>query len=64
MSAVTGPDNVIALAPYRAARAARLERRPTMPYVLWYPGLGFVRPAAGVANSGPGKRSMHGPESA
>ena len=41
MSAAHSSDNVIALAPYRAAR---LARRPAMPYVLWYPGVGFVVP--------------------
>ena len=39
MSAAQSPHNVIAFAPYRAARQAR---RPAMPYLLWYPGVGFV----------------------
>lgn len=33
-------DNVIALAPYRLARAAR--RQPPRPYLMWYPQVGFV----------------------
>jgi hypothetical protein len=41
MSPATDSDNVIQLAPFRAQR---LARRPAKPYMLWYPGVGFVVP--------------------
>jgi hypothetical protein len=61
MSAVKNSDNVIALAPYQAARAARLVQRPALPYVLWYPGVGFMKSTASKA-SYPNQRTARGPE--
>jgi hypothetical protein len=55
------PDNVIALAPYRAARQAS-QRRPR-PYVMWYPNVGFVASAPTAAASIRPLRTARGPES-
>lgn len=62
MPASNGSDNVIAFAPYRAAR---LAQRPALPYVLWYPGIGFIK--AGVpALDAPAslKRTLRSPDCA
>lgn len=60
MSAARSSDNVIALAPYRAARSAR---RPAMPYVLWYPGVGYVMANQSTTRSRHAQ-ATHGPRSA
>lgn len=60
MSAARSSDNVIALAPYRAARSAR---RPAMPYVLWYPGIGYVMANQSMTPSRHGQ-ATRGPRSA
>jgi hypothetical protein len=58
MSAVTDSHNVIELAPFRAAR---LLRQPAKPYLLWYPGVGFVVPS-NSRQSGIAQRQMQGPQ--
>jgi hypothetical protein len=45
-------SNVIWLAPFQAARAAR--RVVPRPYLMWYPGLGFVQVATGGSSSSHG----------
>jgi len=57
------PDNVIDLAPYRLARLA--SQRPSRPYVMWYPNVGFVTSAAAASAPSPIRtlRTARGPES-
>jgi hypothetical protein len=45
MSAASNSNNVISLAMHRFAREARRTRR-ALPYLLWYPGVGFVKSTA------------------
>lgn len=62
MPAASGSNNVIAFAPYRAAR---LAHRPALPYVLWYPGIGFVKAGAPVLDAPASrKRTLRGPDCA
>ena len=46
MSMSAAIDNVVAFAPYQARRT--IQQRQPRPYVLWYPGLGFVQPASNI----------------
>jgi hypothetical protein len=43
MTAGQDPDRIVNLSEYRAERQAALRRRtaPT-PYILWYPGIGYL----------------------
>ena len=48
------PNRVVNLSEYRAARAAeRASAAPAAPYLLWYPGLGYVQVGAGVGAVAP-----------
>lgn len=64
MSAKQDTNQVIDLGEYRAVRdAARRRLAPPAPYLLWYPGVGYLqvapsvspraREAAGTANNQP-----------
>jgi hypothetical protein len=35
-----GTEKVVSLAAYRAVRAAR---QPVRPFLMWYPGVGYIR---------------------
>jgi hypothetical protein len=48
-----GSDKVVSLAAFRAVRAAR---QPARPFLMWYPGVGYVRSDAGLTVTGRGVR--------
>jgi hypothetical protein len=53
MSSQQNSNRVVELSEYRAARAARTAQAVApAPYLLWYPGLGYVQVGASVTPSG------------
>ncbi len=52
MNASETSRGVINLAEYRAVRVATRQRStPARPYLLWYPGVGYLHQHAAVAES-------------
>jgi hypothetical protein len=59
MSSHQNSNRVVDIGEYRAARVAqKAQTLPPVPYLLWYPGLGYVQVSPSMVAAAPAGRNF------